>query len=74
MDNIKKSSRKPALFVTLFCTFLPGVPLVCANAQGTIGYHGATLEAAWRGGQAHKLCSALFVSNRTLDQYYARMK
>ncbi len=71
MDNIIKSSRKPALFMTLFCTFLLGVPLVCAAAQGSFGYHGATLEVAWRGEQAHKLCSALFVSNRTLDQYYA---
>jgi len=54
MENIKNSPRKPVLFVTLLCTLL-GVPLVCAAAQGSFGYHGATLEVAWRGERAHKL-------------------
>ena len=75
MQNIKGKQQKRApksiLFLTLLFALLLGVPLLCAAAQGSFGYHGATLEVAWRGEQAHKLCSALFVSNRTLDQYYA---
>jgi len=41
-------------------------------AQNAFDYHRVTGEIIWRGTQALKLCSGLFVSNRTIDQIYAQ--
>lgn len=72
MKNIKKLPRRSILFIIPVWVLLLGAPLASAATQGSFGYHGATLEVAWRGEQALKLCNALFVSERTLDQFYAQ--
>ena len=72
MENIKHWFRRSIFFPTLFCALLLGAPLLSAAEQGSFGYHGATLEVAWRGEQALKLCNALFVSDRSLDLFYAQ--
>jgi len=66
------SPRKSLPLLALLCALVLAVPVLSAAAQGSYGYHGATMEVTWRGTQALKLCNGLFVSNRTLDQIYAQ--
>jgi CubicO group peptidase (beta-lactamase class C family) len=66
------SESRSLLSAAAVAVLLVVVPAHGQQTTGNFDYHSYTAEIVSRGTQALKLCSGLFVSNRTVDQIYAQ--